>query len=687
MHNFAMGGNHMLYSLDSRCQNILQFLLNSKDYISIQDVAREQNISRRSVYYDLCKINDWLEAHHVEPLVVERNKGIFIKEKQHEKVLNLLNHLPENSQYLFSPMQRVKIIICTVLKREHPIFIEDFMQLCQVSRNTIISDLKVVSTRLQESNLNLLYENKKGYFIEGDIIRKRSVFFLMFTEIADLYKKRIIPLQNWDKVLEIEGKLRKIEQELNADYVRGVLFSIAVFFSTHSRNEQLVFSIRDKIEISLTNEFKFVSKYFVDMQEGELYYLSLHLLGSRLQTVPMNLMKENDQESFMLAKALVSEFSRIACVEFKEVEEIEQTLFAHLKTSLYRYRYGIQLGNPMLDDIKNRYPELFEITKKACEYLEQLIGVPIPDGEVAYITLHFGGYINIEENKKGTLDVLIICPNGVSTGNMLRGEVRILLPHANKIDVVSLNQYAMHEHYDVIISTISIEGANNLVVVHPILTDNDRVMILRKCMKYGEQHHLKIKAIMEIAKKYIKDDQIEAFKHELIQSFTKQEQQYFPQKQNYGEGILYYLGEEELCIYTSTMDWRNSLSSLSQPLLLKGCIDKNYIQAMIQRNEELGPCMFINDDVVLGHAKVEEGAKKLGITMGIFHEPVVFDNGKTARIIMVLSVENQMNHLRILDDIMTIFSDQQQIMRIFQSTTKTEVLTTLKNILEEGEES
>ena len=53
----------MLYSLDSRCQEILQFLLYTNDYIRIQDIAREQNISRRSVYYDLCKINDWLEAH------------------------------------------------------------------------------------------------------------------------------------------------------------------------------------------------------------------------------------------------------------------------------------------------------------------------------------------------------------------------------------------------------------------------------------------------------------------------------------------------------------------------------------------------------------------------------------------------------------------------------------------------
>lgn len=671
----------MLYSLDSRCQEILQFLLHAKDYIRIQDVAREQNISKRSVYYDLCKINDWLEAHHVSALVIERNKGISIGEEQYKAIMDLLNNLPQNTYYLFSPMERVKVIICTILMYKNPIYIEDFIDICNVSRNTVISDLKVVSTKLQEANLKLSYETKKGYFIKGDVIRKRSVFFLMFTDIADLYRKKIVKLQDWEKAQEIEHKLKCIEKELNAEYVRGVLFSIAVFFSTENRNEELVFSIRDKMEISHTDEFKLVSRYFTDIQEGELYYLSLHLLGSRLQTVPMDLMKENDQESYLLAKALVSEFSRIACIEFKDVEELEQTLFAHLKTSLYRYRYGIQLGNPMLDDIKSGYPELFEITKKACEYLEQLIGVPIPDGEVAYLTLHFGGYMSAERSKKGKLDVLIICPNGMSTGNMLRGEIRILLPHADKIDVVPLHQYEMHKYYDVIISTISIEHANNLIVVHPILTDNDRVMILRKCMKYDEQYNIKIKAVIDIAKKYLAEHQLSEFQNEVMHCFTSQKQQYMPQKQHYGEGILYYLGEKQIAICDEIMEWRQSIEFLSEPLLINGNIEKSYIKAIIKHNEELGLYMFINEHVVLGHAKVEEGAKKIGLTMGIFHKPVVFDKGKEARIIMILSVENQMSHLRILNDIMTIFSKQSHVEQILKNSTKQEVLTTINNII------
>ena len=228
----------MLYSLDSRCQEILQYLIYADRYVTVQEISREKNISRRSVYYDICKINDWLEAHDIEPIVIERKKGIFVTEEYGGQISTLLKNMSENSMYLFSPMERVKIIICTILKRNQPVFIETFINLCQVSRNTIISDLKVVTAKLQEADLNLVYEHKDGYRIQGDVIRKRSIFFLMFADLADLYKKQIVPLDDDEKVKEIYGRLHQIEQELEADYVSGILFSIAVFFSSiNSRRE------------------------------------------------------------------------------------------------------------------------------------------------------------------------------------------------------------------------------------------------------------------------------------------------------------------------------------------------------------------------------------------------------------------------------------------------------------------
>ena len=40
------------------------------------------NISKRSVYYDIRKINEWMEAQQLPELVVERKKGIRIDDEQ-----------------------------------------------------------------------------------------------------------------------------------------------------------------------------------------------------------------------------------------------------------------------------------------------------------------------------------------------------------------------------------------------------------------------------------------------------------------------------------------------------------------------------------------------------------------------------------------------------------------------------
>ena len=672
----------MLYSLDSRCQEILQYLIYADRYVTVQEISREKNISRRSVYYDICKINDWLEAHDIEPIVIERKKGIFVTEEYGGQISTLLKNMSENSMYLFSPMERVKIIICTILKRNQPVFIETFINLCQVSRNTIISDLKVVTAKLQETDLNLVYEHKDGYRIQGDVIRKRSIFFLMFADLADLYKKQIVPLDDDEKVKEIYGRLHQIEQELEADYVSGILFSIAVFFSSiNSRREELVFSIRDKMEISRTKEYKLVCKYFGEFNEGEQYYLSLHLLGSRLQTIPINLMKSSDKEAYTLAKALVSEFSRIACIEFGDTDEIEQALFAHLKTSLYRYRYGIQLGNPMLDDIKTQYTELFEITKKACEYLEQQIGVPIPDGEVAYLTLHFGGYIEGRHTVKRFLSILIVCPNGISTGNMLRKEVRTLIPQARKIDVISLSQYRLDNNYDVTISTVAIDGARDLIIVHPILTDNDRVLILRKCMKNEDKYSPDMQAILDLAKGYMTQANLDLFKADLTRYFASLNTKIVKQKTNYGYGLLNYIDENHIVITDKQIDWEKSVQFIGQKLIEENCIEPRYIDAIIEKCKHFGPYMFITDDIVLAHAKIEDGALKLGVNMGIFHKPVVFAPNRKARIMIFLVAVDQESHLKILNDIMAIFSDRSNTDKIAQCTQSVQAVKMIADIL------
>lgn len=47
--------------INTRSKKLLNILLRQTDYISLNALAQELSISRRTVYYDINKINLWLE--------------------------------------------------------------------------------------------------------------------------------------------------------------------------------------------------------------------------------------------------------------------------------------------------------------------------------------------------------------------------------------------------------------------------------------------------------------------------------------------------------------------------------------------------------------------------------------------------------------------------------------------------
>ena len=66
-----------------------------------------------------------------------------------------------------------------------------------------------------------------------------------------------------------------------------------------------------------------------------------------------------------------------------------------------------------------------------------MLGLPVTDSEVAYLTLHFGAFLKSAEKKNLQLRILIVCVNGVSTGNMLKHEIEKLLPEAKIVGLVA----------------------------------------------------------------------------------------------------------------------------------------------------------------------------------------------------------------------------------------------------------
>jgi len=152
-------------------------------------------------------------------------------------------------------------------------------------------------------------------------------------------------------------------------------------------------------------------------------------------------------------------------------------LIQHFSPAFYRLTMGLQLRNPIIDQIKEYYIGLFEAVDYACKIVFSKYNLSIPYSEVGYITMHIGAAIERQNLLNRELRVLIICSNGISTANILHSKLKRIFPEFEIIDICSLKDMnkKIEDGYDLLLSTIKVNNNSdkNIITVSPFLPDKD----------------------------------------------------------------------------------------------------------------------------------------------------------------------------------------------------------------------
>ncbi len=672
--------------MNARCREILRMLLDSDTYLSQQQIADALQVTKRSIYYDLCRINEWLDFHHIPELEMVRGKGILINGEIRRQIEECADEIQGEESYILSPMERVHMIICAVIYSREPVYIEQLQDYCAVSRNTVFNDLRVVVNQLQDYDLKLEYESRKGYRVVGDPIKIRAVFLMNFQEIPTIFSGRGLRFVDREKVEHYTRILQEMEEELNTRYVDGILESLAILIPVMERERSNVyFPNLKKAELEKTKEFVLIRKYFPNLEEKEQIYLCLHLLGARVAVASNDIFEYNSNQTvYEMTKALIAEFEKTACVVFEDKEELGRALFIHITSSLYRYQYGIQIINSMSEDIIREYPDLFEITKIVSRYIEQQIGLPIRDAEIAYLALHFGAHLSIAPSESAAPRILIVCANGISTGNMLKREIQKLLPGVRIVGTVSADRVSNAQNIcDLIVSTVKLKSVIPVIQVHPILTAADREAVLKRVKDRPSM--MDVDRIFDIVKPYLEEKDYKEVRRELEDYYTENNRKNMEElHKNYSKGLLDVLPEDHIGIHEGGTDcrWTQALYESGECLVEKGIIERRYVDSIISSIRYYGPYMFISSGVILAHAKPEEGVRQLGLSLHLYQEPVQFSDFYRANVILMLAAVDQESHLKILKDILNVFTIEARVDDLIRKKEPECVLQYIRSVLE-----
>ena len=110
-------------------------------------------------------------------------------------------------------------------------------------------------------------------------------------------------------------------------------------------------------------------------------------------------------------------------------------------------------------------------------------------------------------------------------------------------------------------------------------------------------------------------------------------------------------------------------------------IVEKYLDAIISNTMYYGTFMFINADVMLAHAKPQDGVNRLDLSLTIFKSPIPFNENRAAKMIFMLSAENNERHLKIMDELLRLASVDENLSRLWSSNSADEILSVLKEIL------
>lgn len=298
---------------DYRQKEFLNILLNTNAPVSISSLQVQMNISKRTIYYIVNKLNDTLYHCSLDPIQNIRKQGYFIKEEQKEKIHELI--CEEASDEVMKPKERVYYLICWLLYPQSPVHVESIMDEMEISRNSVFNDLKQVKEELESYDLCLEFDIKRGYSINGKTLSKRTVLLYYLRLLLNRIHYKSLHFLNSSDVEDFYNRLIKISLEMNNEYDFEMLLSIACLLCIiRNVKEQFEFSLLELKDLGKTSELRLIDIYFQDFNVHERLYLAVHLLGSKAGSTLKVKDDESDIQLFELAQHLCDVFERLAYI-------------------------------------------------------------------------------------------------------------------------------------------------------------------------------------------------------------------------------------------------------------------------------------------------------------------------------------------------------------------------------------
>ncbi|ERM92537.1 PTS mannitol transporter subunit IIBC [Caldanaerobacter subterraneus subsp. yonseiensis KB-1] len=685
-------------------------LINSNEPIKISELAKLFNVSSRTIRYDLDAIDEFLKYNNLPQLIRKPNVGVKFSEllEHRNKALSFLDTLSPY-YYNLSQKERVNVILSELIQQRDYITINTLAEKLMVSRSTVISDLKKVKEWLEERGLYLKALPKYGVKVVGDEKQLRRAAIELLTEAIDIDKALdIVKAPFYGRSLGGSGQIAKLFEDIDIPYIEqcvqiaereletifsdaafsGLVIHIAIAIKRIQLGKDIVMPKEELKALEMTKEFAVASniakmledRFNVSIPVDEIGYITIHLLGSNVAK-PKTYLNENWIEYQLLTEKIIRNVSERIKENLLEDQQLFEGLLDHLRPTIYRLKHDLKLKNPILDEIKTNYRELFEIVRESLKPIEEYTGRNLNEEEIGYFVIHFGAAI---ERKKTAIsikpNVLVVCSTGIGTAKLLSSRLQSVFD-VHIIDTIAFHQIKevlKDKKIDLIVSTIPLKCDEVKVVeVNPLLTDRDIEKLSKFLAKPQDKRLDVVDELMEIINRHCVIKDREKLLEDLLIFFNIAS---YENRRGVVHPVLKdLLTKDTIKLNVEAKDWEEAVRIGGELLVKNGFAEPQYVEAMINTVKEMGPYIVIAPGIAMPHARPEAGARKIGMSLITLKNPVNFGNKENdpVKIVVSLCAIDHSSHLKALSELVELLGDEEFVEAVLNANDVDRVLKLL----------
>jgi transcriptional antiterminator len=502
--------------LDSRQASITRLLLTETGPATVDAIASELNLTSRVVRYNLQSIETFLRP---EGLQVMRRRGVGVwvsgDDGRRQAILTGLG-TAAGPRVLDGDDRKLQVLAALLDTSPRPIHIGDLEgELC-ASRPTVRRDVRAAEVWLEGHHLHLQRLPGVGIAVRGTEIDIRKGLLSLVLEavpaehllslMSERADARSRPtdtrgLAEFASRLDLPAHRAILAQQLLEPDDNGPMAMVATLYlaivtrrvragrQAELQSGQLRSLIDHPVAAAAARIAAAVEKDAnLTLGEADVAAITEFLLGF-VELVDASLATQADDE-IVIDRLIESAASRLH-PSLADDLQLRRSLGEHLRRLRVRLRYGLPVSNPLDQEVRQRYPDVYRVASEIVAALHPMGDAVVPQEEVGFLTMYLAG--SLERNRlRPKVRVAVVCPAGMATAWILVSRLSAEFPNVEITRVVSKTAFEKELDVagtDLVVSTVPLDDEQSSVqsvVVSPLLHERD---LRRLSRVLGEPAH------------------------------------------------------------------------------------------------------------------------------------------------------------------------------------------------------